>query len=73
MAKLFCCRLCRVEMAPIALADGRAVLLCVDCDLIGHAHEVARGATMRTAGLRATKRRRSHRLTTIRRGAKIFR
>jgi hypothetical protein len=55
MARLFCCRFCRVEMAPIALADGCAVLLCVDCDLIGLAHELGEGAAMRPAGLRAGK------------------
>lgn len=55
MARLFCCRLCRVELAPIALADGRAVLVCVDCDTIGLAHEIAQGAKMGAAGLRVAK------------------
>jgi hypothetical protein len=55
MAKLLCCRLCRVEMRPIAFAEGRAVLVCVDCDMIGLAHEVARGATLGPADLRTGK------------------
>src|SRR5262245_19655112 len=43
--KLLCCRACRVEMEPIALADGSAVLVCVDCELIALQHE----ATARAA------------------------
>jgi hypothetical protein len=52
MAKLFHCRFCMVEIEALALADGSAALICVDCDVIGLAHEVARGAAMWRAGLR---------------------
>jgi len=52
MAKeTFCCRLCRTELEPIALADGTAALVCIGCDLIGLASEVREGAPMRPAGL----------------------
>ena len=51
MAKVFfCCRLCRVEIEPIALADGTAALICIDCDRIGLAHEVARRGPLWSAG-----------------------
>jgi hypothetical protein len=52
MAKPFSCRLCMVEIEPLALADGTAALVCVDCDIIGLAHEVAHDARMWPAGLR---------------------
>jgi hypothetical protein len=52
MAKLFHCRFCMVEIEALALADGSAALVCVDCDVIGLTHEVARGAAMWPAGLR---------------------
>jgi hypothetical protein len=62
MAKLFCCRVCMIEMARVELADGTAALICVDCDVIGLAHEMAGGGPMWSAGLsagvRAAKRRR---------------
>jgi hypothetical protein len=51
MASLFCCRRCVVEIEPIGLADGTAALVCVACDVIGLAHEVAQGGPMWTAGL----------------------
>ena len=53
MVKAFCCRYCRVEIEPIALTDGSAALVCIDCDLIGIEHEVVHGAPMRPAGLRS--------------------
>src|SRR2546430_14243586 len=59
MAKLFCCRLCRIEIEPIALADGMVALVCVDCDLIGLAHEVAEGGRMWPAGFRGQVARRA--------------
>jgi len=56
MAKLFACRFCVVELTKVELADGTAALLCVDCDAIGLAHEIARGAPMWPAGLSADAR-----------------
>jgi len=53
MARLWCCRFCRVEMEPVKLADGTAALVCIDCDVIGLEHEVARGGPMRSAGAAA--------------------
>jgi len=50
---LFGCRTCRVSLEKIALADGTAILMCVDCDLIGLAHEVGQGARMRGTALSA--------------------
>jgi hypothetical protein len=65
MAKLFACRFCVVELTQVELADGTAALLCVDCDAIGFAHEIAHGAPMWPAGLsadaRAADKRRSRR------------
>ncbi len=52
MVKAFCCRTCLVEIEPIALADGSAALVCIDCDLIGIEHDVVLGAPMQPAGLR---------------------
>src|SRR5262249_59593790 len=53
MARLWCCRFCMVEMEPVKLADGTAALVCIDCDVIGLEHEVARGGPMRSAGAAA--------------------
>src|SRR4029453_2950150 len=53
MARLWCCRFCMVEMEPVKLADGTAALVCIDCDVIGLEHEVARGGPMRPAGAAA--------------------
>jgi hypothetical protein len=68
MAKLFACRLCMAELARIELADSTAALVCVDCDAIGLAHEIARGAPMWPAGLsadaRAADKRRSRQRVT---------
>jgi hypothetical protein len=52
-----------VEMEPVKLADGTAALVCIDCDVIGLEHEVARGGPMRTAGATAgvAKKQRSTR------------
>ena len=51
MVKAFCCCYCRVEIEPIALADGSAALVCIDCDLIGIEHDVVQGAPMQPARL----------------------
>lgn len=48
MAKLFTCRFCVVELTRVELAGGTAALVCVDCDAIGLAHEIAHGAPMRS-------------------------
>ena len=53
MARLWCCRFCMVEMEPVKLADGTAALVCIDCDVNGLEHEVARGGPMRSAGAAA--------------------
>ena len=53
MARLWCCRFCMVEMEPVKLADGTAALVCIDCDVIGLEHEVARGGPMRSAAAAA--------------------
>jgi len=50
MIKFFCCRRCRVEIEPVKLADGTAALVCIDCDLIGFAHEVGEGGRIWAAG-----------------------
>ncbi|HEX4827008.1 MAG TPA: hypothetical protein VFV12_02190 [Xanthobacteraceae bacterium] len=42
-----------VEMEPVKLADGTAALVCIECDMIGLEHEVARGGPMRSAGAAA--------------------
>ncbi len=43
MPRLLCCRLCRVEMTRIELADRSVAILCLGCDSIGVEDEVARG------------------------------
>ena len=52
MIKIFCCRRCQVEIEPIKLADGTAALICIDCDVIGLAHEIAEGGRVWAAGTR---------------------
>jgi hypothetical protein len=52
MAKRFRCRSCLVEIEAVALADGTAALVCIDCDVMGLAHEVEEGGPMWPAGLR---------------------
>jgi hypothetical protein len=73
MAKLFCCRYCRVELAPIALGDSTAILLCLDCDVIGLVHHVRVGAPMHQAGergrARSARRRAAKRETPQKRAA----
>jgi hypothetical protein len=44
MARIVSCRMCLVECERIVLADGRAALICVACDLVGLAHEIELGA-----------------------------
>jgi hypothetical protein len=52
MIKFFCCRRCLVEIEPIKLADGTAALICIDCDLVDLAHEIAEGGRVWAAGTR---------------------
>jgi hypothetical protein len=52
MIKFFCCRRCLVEIEPIKLADDTAALICIDCDLVGLAHEIAEGGRVWAAGTR---------------------
>ncbi len=59
MVKFFCCRRCLVEIEPIKLADGTAALVCIDCDLIGLAHELAEGGPVWAAGTNRGPQRRS--------------
>jgi hypothetical protein len=65
MAKLSICRFCVAELMRVELADGTAALVCINCDAIGLAHEIAHGAPMWPAGLsadvRAADKRRSRR------------
>ena len=49
MARILHCRYCRVELEAIAIAGGHATLICLDCDLIGLAHEVEHGASLHAA------------------------
>lgn len=49
MARILHCRLCRVELERIPIAGGHAALVCIDCDLIGVAHEVESGAPLHVA------------------------
>lgn len=57
MARLLHCRLCCVELERIPIAGGHATLICLDCDLIGLAHEVERGAPLHAAEQARTTRR----------------
>jgi hypothetical protein len=52
----FHCRYCVIEMERVVLADRTAVLLCVDCDLIGLEREIADGGPLWPAGLAARRR-----------------
>jgi hypothetical protein len=55
----FHCRYCVVEMERLALADGTAALVCVDCDLIGLEYEIADGGPLWPTGL-AERSREAH-------------
>jgi len=56
MARLFGCRICRIELARIELADGTVALVCSTCDVIGLEHEAARGGPLRSGGSRSKSR-----------------
>lgn len=49
MARILHCRYCRVELEAIPIAGGHATLICLDCDLVGLAHEVEHGAPLHAA------------------------
>jgi hypothetical protein len=51
MAKLFGCRVCRIELVSVELADGSIAVVCSTCDVIVE-HNVAR----RPGGSRADAR-----------------
>lgn len=57
MARILCCQWCRVEFERIPVAGGHAALVCIDCDLIGLAHEVEIGAPVYLAEKERTRRR----------------
>jgi hypothetical protein len=61
MATLICCRLCRVEFARIALADGSAAIVCLDCDVISieRKHAPRRRVDVATAKSAARSARRT--------------
>jgi hypothetical protein len=46
MARVLCCIECRGEFVQIRLADRSTVVICVQCDVIGNAHEVRLGARL---------------------------
>jgi hypothetical protein len=39
MATRVCCRFCRVEFARIALADGSAAVMCLECQVMQFEHK----------------------------------
>jgi hypothetical protein len=57
MPKLHVCRLCCIELEPVALADGSRVLLCAPCDLLGIETDVARGGSLWAAEMIAAAAR----------------
>lgn len=64
------CIYCGVELAPFTLADGSVAVVCVGCDLIGEADDVARGARLAPADTpkpRPADRRHRHRPAAARR------
>lgn len=61
MARILCCQWCRVEFERVPIAGGQAALVCIDCDLMGLAHEVERGARPHVAEQKQLQRRRAAR------------
>jgi hypothetical protein len=57
MARILCCQWCRVEFDRIPIAGGHAALVCVDCDLLGLAHEVETGARLYSAEQKRARRK----------------
>ena len=51
MTRLRGCRVCFVEMEPIALGDGTTVLFCVACDTMGDERHVSGGGRCWPAGM----------------------
>ncbi len=46
MARIFACRVCRVELETMKLGSSRAMVVCVACEQIGFSHEVVHGAPL---------------------------
>ena len=46
MARIFICRVCRVELETLKVAGSRAMVVCVVCEQIGFSHEVVHGAPL---------------------------
>jgi hypothetical protein len=62
MGRIFSCVSCRAILEEIRLADGSLVVVCITCDTIGNAHEVALGASLIPADsgkLRTPRQRRA--------------
>jgi hypothetical protein len=55
-------------MERLALADGTAALVCIDCDLIGLEREIAGGGPLWPAGLAARTRSANKRRPRVRAG-----
>jgi hypothetical protein len=58
MARIFACRVCRVELESIKLAGSRAMVVCVACEQIGFSDEVVHGAPLWDAEIGEIRRRR---------------
>ena len=46
MARILCCVHCRAVLEEIMLADRSVVVVCIGCEMIGNAREVALGAPL---------------------------
>jgi hypothetical protein len=51
MARLRGCRVCFIDMGPIALADGTTVWLCAACDVMADDRHLAGGGRCWPAGM----------------------
>jgi hypothetical protein len=69
MRRRFHCHYCVVELERLVLADGTAVLLCVDCDLIGLEREIADGGPLWPAGVVERRRPANRRRSRVRAGS----
>jgi hypothetical protein len=62
MARVLQCRFCRLELEAVPIAGGHAAVICLDCDLIGLAHEAEQGAALQAA--EQPRKRRAEAATT---------
>jgi len=70
MAKILWCAHCRTVLEEVTLHDRSVVVLCIGCDLVGNAGEVALGARLVPAdAVRGARRGRG--VTRGRRSKKI--